>query len=87
MSETPAERNRRIFEEATAAGEPVFVIRAKDKWSVEAIYAYDRLVEDDVGSEFRAAIDDLVDDFARWRVDHVDQIKAPDVRTDAGGSS
>jgi hypothetical protein len=58
----------------------VFVVRAKDKWAVEAIYAYDRLVQDDVTQEFREAIDDLVDDFCRWRTDHADQVKVPDVR-------
>jgi hypothetical protein len=91
MSETPAQRNRRIFEEATAAGEPVFVVRAKDFHGPEAIVAYGRIVQANHGlpleavdlervEEMQQALWSLFLDFAGWQASHRGQVKRPDVR-------
>jgi len=80
MSETPTERNRRIFEEATGSGEPVFVIRAKDILGPAAILAYASLADDTATPEFMEALHDLEGEFHAWRAANPDEIKVPDLR-------
>jgi len=79
MTETPTERNRRIFQEANANGEPVFVIRAKDRHAPAAILAYG-VIASDSGDEFCDALDDLVLEVERWQAAHPDLVKTPDLR-------
>lgn len=80
MSETPTERNRRIFEEATARGEPVFVVRAQDVQSVAAIQCYRGLSVTNVDPDFVQALDDLAAEFQHWQRLHPSQMKLPDLR-------
>jgi hypothetical protein len=84
MTETPTERNRRIFEDATAAGEPVFVLRAKDTYAPYAIEQYGGLVAAGEGDRFDPAfgeaLDAAVSRFHEWRRANPDSVKAPDLR-------
>ena len=82
--ETPTERNRRIYEEATAQDEPVFVIRAKDLTSISAIMLYRELHAMNTSPGFNDALTDLIGDFREWQQAHTDQMKVPDLRTDKG---
>lgn len=81
MSETPTERNRRIYLDATAAGEPVFVIRAKDRHAPSAILAY-AVIASDSGDAFCDALDELVAEVEAWQAANPEQVKAPDLRTE-----
>lgn len=78
--ETPTERNRRIFEEATARGEPVFVVRAKDFLGIGAIVAYANLADGHATPEFMAALNDLTREFHAWRQEHESELSLPDLR-------
>jgi hypothetical protein len=80
MRESPTERNARIFHGATAAGEPVFVIRAKDDVALQAIGAYMAYaIAHGVDLAFIEACDALVADFEQWRREHPDLCKTPDI--------
>jgi tryptophan 2,3-dioxygenase len=79
MKESPTERNARIFKEATEAGEPVFVIRAKDLTAIDAIRAYTQLAEKST-YEFLTALVELEDEFIEWRDNNPDKLKYPDLR-------
>lgn len=79
MTETPTDRNRRIFREATEAGEPVFVIRAKDRHAPSAILAYATIASES-GDEFASALDELVNEVEDWQAAHPDAVKTPDLR-------
>ena len=82
--ETPAQRNARIFREAAASGEPVFVIRAKDILAVDALLAYGELYGHlgVAGQDpaFVVALAELEADMRQWRNAHMAQLKVPDVR-------
>lgn len=80
MPETPTERNRRIFEEATARGEPVFVVRAQDIQSVPTILVYREMSSANVDHSFVEALDDLAAEFTAWQRTNAAAMKLPDLR-------
>lgn len=82
MVETPSERNRRIFADATARDEPVFVIRAQDRHAPYAVDAYVDLLDYQGTPDpaFSDALAGLRRDVVAWQADHPDLVKEPDVR-------
>jgi hypothetical protein len=81
MAETPTERNDRIYREARAAGEPVFVLRAKDRLALDTIDAYGHTaLTEGATDDFMDALLDVEREFATWRADNPDAMKLPDVR-------
>lgn len=77
MPETPGERNRRIFDEATAAGEPVFVVRGQDAAAVGVIGYYATRTRDPAMAE---ALDEVLSEFIAWQDANPGRVKRADVR-------
>ena len=76
-------RDRRILAEAEAAGEPVIVLRAKDKLAAGVVGHYlDRAVAEDCDQAFLVAVDRRLVEFEEWKIQHSDQVKVPDLRPD-----
>lgn len=77
--ETPTERNARIFHEATARSEPVFVIRAQDRYAVLAIQAYADLL-DNPDPQMIDALAARSLEVVAWQEANPTLIKYPDLR-------
>lgn len=60
-------------------GEPIFIIRAKDKASVDAIRDYASYAADAGASEeFLNAVDGRVEEFRKWQEENPDLVSVPD---------
>ena len=64
--------------------EPIFIIRAQDKLSIEAITLYRTIVNNSlpIGDEkaltWEAEIGSIRNDFVNWQRDNRDKVKVPD---------
>jgi hypothetical protein len=65
--------------------EPIFIIRAQDMTSTEALATYSRTARM-VGADehFLRGMADIMMDFADWRIANQDKIKVPDSPTREG---
>ena len=65
--------------------EPIFIIRAQDKFSVKIIRYYHDLVRDGVRnipnkgfSEWLSNVESITNNFLNWQRDNRDKVKVPD---------
>lgn len=69
----------KMIENAWAGGEPVFVIRAKDKFSLPTLKKYiDTCLDNKVSIEHIKDIQDIYDAFVYWQKNNDDKLKFPD---------
>jgi len=70
----------KIIREASDTGEPVFVLRAKDIFSVMAVTEYARLVElyGPMDHEFDEAIHNQLNAMKEWQREHAMEVRYPD---------
>ncbi len=73
-------RSEFIAAECVESGEPFFVLRAKDIFSVMAVHNYSKLVEEygPMNIEFHGNIGDLVHEMREWQQANPDRVKYPD---------
>lgn len=75
-----SDKTRQILRDAEAAGEPIFVFRAKDLLSVMVINHYLALLENYIPAE-APICEGVVDDlnlFRHWQLAHSDLVRLPD---------
>ena len=66
------------------ADEPIFILRAQDKFSVTILQAYKQLARDGIRNradnffEWSQQLSSVISDFINWRRDNKDKIKVPD---------
>lgn len=58
--------------------EPIFILRAQDKFAPTTIDEYRFIVEGDAGSDWFAQIGSIRNDFLNWQHDNPDKVKVPD---------
>lgn len=66
--------------------EPIFILRAQDKFSVETIKSYRKRVQDGTRPNLRHLnwqnwfmnMGSVINDFLNWQRDHKDKVKVPD---------
>jgi hypothetical protein len=63
---------------AIPSDEPVFVLRARDLYSVTVLGAYLNSVKEGSPSEHVQAVENVVADFVQWREQHPDLVRIPD---------
>ena len=60
---------------AIPSDEPIFILRAQDIHSVEALTEYSNVVCSD---EVMNAVDERIKEFEKWQEEHSDLVKEPD---------
>jgi len=70
----------KIIKECSASGEPVFVLRAKDIFSVMAVTEYARIVElyGPLDQELAMGVHDQLEKMKNWQRTHVGEVRYPD---------
>ncbi len=73
-------RSERMAQECIEAGEPFFVLRAKDMFSVMAVHNYAKLVEEygPLDVEFHGAVTDSAQEMREWQQANPQRVKYPD---------
>ena len=73
-------RSEIIAIECVESGEPFFVLRAKDMFSVMAVNNYSKLVDEygPLDTEFHVAVLDIAQEMREWQMAHQDRVKYPD---------
>lgn len=75
MAKNPAQ----IIHECNKNGEPVFVLRAKDRASVVALEAYFLMVSEAGCNEtFTEEVRDIANQFHLWQSQNLDKTRIPD---------
>lgn len=73
-------KDAHILESTSFTGEPIFIFRAKDFFSIQVLTHYANLVEqygpDD--AQFHNDIIDAIGEFKEWQKAHVAQVRYPD---------
>ena len=69
---------KKILQDAQKDNEPVFVIRAKDKFSTNAIYTYIGKCIDHCDLSHTREIIHIAGEFMIWQMEHPDKVKIPD---------
>lgn len=73
-------KDAKIIQECAASGEPIFVFRAKDLFSVMVIREYQKLIEE-YGPDDGHMITDIevrLSEFKSWQRENVTQVRYPD---------
>lgn len=71
----------KIIEDCRANNEPIFLLRAKDKFSVVAIRAYLRKLsetENKIEPSFYDEIESFLCEFEEWQRSNISNVKIPD---------
>ena len=69
------------------AGEPVFVLRARDLTALEMLRAYVQMCEHAGSPQSHLdAIGEVREAFSTWRAEHADEVKVPDTETAASSA-
>lgn len=68
-----------IMSQTEGTGEPVFVLRAQDKYAAETIRHYQRLVDNDTTNEYQELVDGVAKEFEAWQQLNQDYVHVPDV--------
>ena len=55
--------------------EPVFILRARDRWAIDALLHYQGLCED---RDHRVAVERIIEEFDRFADENSDRMKEPD---------
>lgn len=73
-------KSERIAVECRSTGEPFFVLRAKDIFSVMAVREYASLVEQygPVDYDFQEQLEEQVKSMREWQIRHPYEVKYPD---------
>jgi hypothetical protein len=58
--------------------EPIFILRAQDKFSVETVEAYGEITCNFCSESFDDGITSVATIFRKWQTDHPDKVKVPD---------
>lgn len=62
--------------------EPIFIIRAQDKYSIKTIKEYMDIVQDHTAigqmRDWFAQVGSIINDFLNWQRDNRDKVKVPD---------
>lgn len=58
--------------------EPIFILRAQDKFSTETVAAYADIVFDEVSTDFNDGMDENEKQFREWQSANKDKVKIPD---------
>lgn len=76
----PPSKSVRIAHECYGTGEPFFVLRAKDIFSVMAVRKYAELVESygPIDYDFQEQLEEQVQRLRDWQVEHPHDVKYPD---------
>ena len=72
------EKDKKIIEECEKTGEPIFVLRAKDKYALETLIEYRELCAHKCSTDHFQAIEKRIDEFGDWGIDNESKMKIPD---------
>lgn len=77
---TPKPKGLRIVQQCIDSGEPYFVFRAKDIFSLMVLGEYAELIDKYLpqASEMAAGVADAKDDFHAWQIQNPDRLRYPD---------
>lgn len=69
-----------IVEDCMKKGEPFFVVRAKDQYSIFALKGYITAINGigSINEAFKASVQDILKRFQTWRSENYAQVKTPD---------
>jgi hypothetical protein len=72
-------KDDKIITDAQSRNIPIFVIIAKDAHSVKTLEEYFLLCDaEGATAEHIIAVQERIDEFRQWQIDHPDQVKLPD---------
>lgn len=71
---------KEIIEKARDNNEPIFIVRAKDYYSLVAVQSYDIAIQRDcvLSNDFKDEIHQICEDFVNWRFENKEQVRKPD---------
>jgi thymidine phosphorylase len=58
--------------------EPIFVLRAQDKLSLDTVHNWYQKAKPTLTEEHQKEVRTIIDDFAHWQQMHQDRVKFPD---------
>jgi hypothetical protein len=73
-------KTRSILEQCAETGEPIFIFRARDVFALNAIFAYQDVIEryGPRNLDFQRQIVDAVAMFKDWQREHANEVRFPD---------